>query len=140
MAKVLSIKYPWCAYVVFGSKDVENRTWKYPPKYRGRLYIHCGKKQDSTARLPFRVDRAKEQGLIQQNFWPRYFDDIAGTVIGYVDLDDIRRDDIDSPWYTGDLGLILSNPQPLLRPVPWRGQLGFFNVPDAVLKAAQEAR
>ena len=133
MIKVLSVKFPWCIYIIYGTKDVENRTWKYPQKYRGRLYIHCGKKMDQLARIPFLIDRNKEQQLLKQNLWQRGFRDIAGKIIGYVDLDDIRRNNVDSSWYTGDLALMLSNPVALPDPIPVRGQLGFFNVDDTIL-------
>jgi len=140
MAKVLSIRPPWSIWIIYGSKDVENRVWRYPPKYRGRLYIHCSKKTDTSAVVPILVDKIKELQLINSNFGLGKISDVAGAIIGYVELDDIRRGDIDSPWYTGDLGLILSNPQPLAKPVPWRGQLGIFNAPDEVLEAANRER
>jgi hypothetical protein len=39
--KVLSVKNPFSYMIVFGIKDVENRTWK--TDYRGKLLIHsCG--------------------------------------------------------------------------------------------------
>ncbi|PIE97453.1 MAG: hypothetical protein CR988_07775 [Treponema sp.] len=36
--KVLSVKNPFSYLIIYGGKDVENRTWK--TDYRGRLYIH----------------------------------------------------------------------------------------------------
>lgn len=36
--KVLSVKNPFAYSIIYGGKDVENRTWN--TDYRGRLYIH----------------------------------------------------------------------------------------------------
>lgn len=39
--------------------------------------------------------------------------------------------DVDMRWWTGDYGLVLSDPQPLAEPVPWRkGRLGIWTMSD----------
>ncbi len=40
--KVLSVKQPWSFLICSGIKDIENRTWKLPEKYKGeRVLIHA---------------------------------------------------------------------------------------------------
>lgn len=40
--KAISIKQPWASLIVHGIKDIENRTWKLPEKYKGkRVLIHA---------------------------------------------------------------------------------------------------
>lgn len=40
--KTLSVKQPWAYLLCAGIKDIENRTWKLPVKYRGeRVLIHA---------------------------------------------------------------------------------------------------
>ena len=40
--KTLSIKQPWAYLLCSGIKDIENRTWKLPEKYKGeRVLIHA---------------------------------------------------------------------------------------------------
>lgn len=40
--KVLSVKQPWAYLLCAGVKDIENRTWKLPEKYKGeRILIHA---------------------------------------------------------------------------------------------------
>ena len=40
--KVISIKQPFASLIVEGVKDIENRTWKLPKKYKGqRVLIHA---------------------------------------------------------------------------------------------------
>lgn len=42
--KVISIKHPWAYLECAGIKDIENRTWKLPEKYKGkRVLIHASK-------------------------------------------------------------------------------------------------
>lgn len=39
--KVLSVKQPWSFLICSGIKDIENRSWKLPEKYKGeRVLIH----------------------------------------------------------------------------------------------------
>lgn len=41
--KTLSVKQPWAYLLCTGLKDIENRTWKLPQKYKGeRVLIHVG--------------------------------------------------------------------------------------------------
>lgn len=42
--KVISIKQPWAYLICSGIKDIENRTWKLPEKYKGqRVLIHASR-------------------------------------------------------------------------------------------------
>ena len=46
--KVLSVKQPWAYLICSGIKDIENRTWKLPEKYKGeRVLIHASAKPDN---------------------------------------------------------------------------------------------
>lgn len=43
--KTLSVKQPWAYLLCAGIKDIENRTWKLPEKYKGeRVLIHASGK------------------------------------------------------------------------------------------------
>jgi len=37
--KVLTVKQPWAYLLCAGIKDIENRTWKLPEKYRGERVL-----------------------------------------------------------------------------------------------------
>ncbi len=40
-----------------------------------------------------------------------------------------------SPWFiTGNYGFVLANPKLYQKPIPYKGMLGFFEVPDEVVK------
>ena len=60
-APCLSVRQPWASLIVEGIKDIENRTWKLPEKYKGkRVLIHAGiyKKLD---KMPLGMVFSKEQ-------------------------------------------------------------------------------
>ena len=43
----------------------------------------------------------------------------------------------EQPWYTGDYGLVLSDPEPLPEPIPWRkGQQQIWRMPDELVARA----
>jgi hypothetical protein len=44
----------------------------------------------------------------------------------------------DSPWFFGRYGFVLHNARALPF-TPWRGELGFFNVPDSTLQMRHES-
>ena len=51
----------------------------------------------------------------------------SGAIIGEVDITNCV-DKSDSPWFVGKYGLVLANPVLYDKPIPYRGQLGFFEV------------
>jgi hypothetical protein len=124
---VLSIKQPWAQLIIEGRKDVEVRSWATP--YRGPLWIHTGQKLDTYANKRFnRVDLFR------------------GGIIGYAELWGIRpfsaksweawrsRHLDDSPFdeELAKYGWIFRNPKLLDRPIPLKGTIGLFSLPDTV--------
>lgn len=111
----LSIKQPWAWLIVNGHKDIENRDWS--TQLRGRIFIHAGKKHDGS---PADWD------------WPsiarpEHLD--YGGIVGEAEIVDCVAASA-SPWFQGPYGFVIRNARPLpFR--PWRGQLGFFQVPRA---------
>lgn len=46
----ISVKQPWAYLLCDGIKDIENRTWKLPEKYKGkRVYIHASAKGEKNS-------------------------------------------------------------------------------------------
>jgi len=126
----LSIRQPWAWLILHAGKDIENRDWKTP--FRGRCLIHasknCNKAEYSNA-IDFLVDRGLDHILATM---PAIDQFERGGIVGAVDIVDCT-DATDSPWFVGDFGFVLRNPKPLPF-VPWKGRLGFFNVPEDALK------
>lgn len=122
--KCISLKPPW-PYAIFKlGKNIENRTW--PTKHRGLLSIHASKTW-SEAGYNFITHRLDE-------FVPSKEHHVFGAIIGQVNLIDCV-DQSDSRWFFGDWGFELEDPVEFKKPIPYRGQLGIFDVPDRILKA-----
>lgn len=150
MKKVISIRQPWAWLIVNGFKDVENRSKR--PSHRGHIFIHASKELDSIAHtfdaycsgilslppewLPDNID------LKRMAFeWPGIENIERGGIVGEAILAGVITRGMrlldessgstyaryhQSPWFTGQFGLILANRKPLPF-MPMRGQLGIFN-------------
>ena len=122
---VLTVRQPFASLLVHGIKDVENRSWT--PRHRGAMFIHAG-------RAPAEVAPPLSAP------WLAY---PTGSVIGLVELVEITTD-ASSRW--ADHGQHHWHVRPLLvldEPVPVRGKLHLWRLPDdvaAVVEGAVELR
>ena len=121
--KALSIRQPWAWLIVNGYKDIENRTWS--TDFRGRVYVHAGKRVKQ-GDFPEQRAYIRASGLILSEEPP------LGAIIGEVTISDCV-DSLSSPWFCGPYGFLLSSPMAYKDPIPYRGQLGFFQVEEANL-------
>ena len=119
--KALSIRQPWAWLIVNGYKDIENRTWS--TDFRGRVYVHAGRKIKS-GDFPEQRNYIKQSGILLPEEPP------LGAIVGEVTITDCV-DTSSSPWFCGPYGFILSSPVAYKDPIPYRGQLGFFQVEEA---------
>jgi hypothetical protein len=127
MTLALSVRQPWASLILLAGKDIENRTWE--TRKRGPILIHAAKGmtkreyQDAmdfadangTCRIGHLLDAFEPDNL------PR------GGIIGSINLADCVYQS-DSPWFQGPYGFVLQDPKPL-EFIPFKGQLGFFDVP-----------
>lgn len=142
--KALSIKQPWAWLICAGHKDIENRNWRigrnprhglyssrdvdnFSIKLPERIYVHAGKIADWSmetenylykifdADIPFRIPRL---GTAPEQF---------GAIIGEVIITDCVTES-KSPWFVGKYGFTLTDPVLYNKPIPYKGQLGFFEV------------
>jgi hypothetical protein len=125
MMPSLSIRQPWAWLIVNGHKDVENRDW--PTKFRGAFLVHAGKTKgreqyEAAARI------AEEVGIEMPSIDALDYGGIVGQscLHGCVTASD-------SHWFVGEYGFLLRDSKPLPF-VPFRGMLGFFNVPPEAIK------
>ncbi len=120
--KCLTIKQPWTYLILNGFKDVENRCWE--TSYRGPLLIHAGltMHREALAYLRRYHDMEVDRSLLQ-----------FGVILGAVDLVDCRKKKT-SRWHRReDYGWYLENPRRLRSPIPYKGQLKLYEVPDRLL-------
>jgi hypothetical protein len=135
--KALSLRQPW-AFLYCTHKDIENRTW--PTKIRGRVLIHASHSRDDMTDdvIHNAMSRLNAYELL---YFTRHFDhrQVAfGALIGEVDIIDCVTES-DSPWFDGPpyYGFVRADPVLYAKPIPYKGRLGFFDVPDEIVRAAR---
>jgi hypothetical protein len=124
--KALSVLQPWAWLIVNGYKDIENRKWRI--NFRGRLLIHAGKRLDR-GEYAAAAELAKRNGIEI----PHSDNLLLGGVVGVAVVIGCTKASA-SPWFCGPWGWVLRDAKPL----PFRaakGQLGLFEVPNAILLA-----
>lgn len=142
--RVLSVRQPWAGSIIWFGKDRENR--KRPMNYRGPLLIHASLPEpvwgefltvrDTAAKPPEWNDERRTRGAVLGTV----------TVVGCHHANDCFkgfkvpwRERYCSPWaHLGEFHIELSEPRPLPEPVPCKGKLGLWRLPDDVEKAVRE--
>lgn len=129
--KCLSVSQPFADLIVLGKKSIELRNWN--TNFRGDFLIH--------APLKIRVEDSKRL-KINKKF-------TTGAIIGKAQLYDVKKYnsiiEIKSDqkfhfstkkFQNKTFGFMLKNVKPLRIPIPWKGQLGFFdvNIPKIKIK------
>jgi hypothetical protein len=144
--KALSILQPWAWLIVRPDltdtaqraraaadgliKDIENRSWRTP--YRGYFLVHAGKTYP-------RIEHEDQARWIEADFGivlPHYEQMQRGGVVGQARIVDCVRDHASSWKVDGSWGFVLTEQKPLAF-APFRGQLGWFDIPRDIVAAAQ---
>jgi ASCH domain len=130
--KCLTIRQPWAWLIVNGYKPIENRSW--PTKIRGNILIHSSasmsKKEAVDALMFVAKFDAKGAGLALAEAMKR--NQLAlGTIVGKANLI-MSTLAHPSPYFVGPYGHVMTNPQ-RCEPFAYKGQLGYFDVPDDVV-------
>lgn len=117
----LSILQPWAWMIAAGHKDVENRSWY--ASYRGPFLIHAG----------LRWDEELEDDLLdlEEELPELDWENVRlhrGGIIGMAEIVDCVTHS-NSRWFNGPRGFVVQNAR-LVVPFGYRGQLGFFDVPE----------
>lgn len=123
--KALSIRQPWAWAILYSTKRVENRTW--PTNFRGTFLIHAGLKYDRASA----VDIADEILAVPEPRPPA----ACGAIVGTARLVDcVRVESLEArSWALGPWCFMLDDVQPFAKPIPFKGMLGFFDVPNEIV-------
>ena len=121
--KCLSISQPFADLIISGKKTIELRKWN--TNFRGEFLIH--------APIKIRVEDCKRLKITKKL--------VTGVIIGkamlydvkkYNSLKEIKKDQkfhFASKNFQGKtFGFKIKNAKSLRIPIPWKGQLGFFDV------------
>lgn len=148
--KSLSIRQPWAFAITHLGKRIENRSWA--PTFRGRFLIHAAKgmsRAEYQHAAGFMVARglATVAGLeaLQQSILgstpaavlPEFAGLLRGGFVATARLIDVLEParNTDAWSVPGQFGLVLADVEPIPF-VPFRGSLGFFDVPDDIVAHA----
>ena len=129
--KCLSISQPFADLVISGKKSIELRNWN--SNFRGEFLIHA----------PIKIRTLDYKRLkINKKL-------VTGAIIGKATLYDVKKYNslkefmmdrkfhcTSKNFHDKKYGFMLKNPKPFRIPIPWKGQLGFFEVklPKKVIK------
>jgi hypothetical protein len=153
--KALSIRQPWAWAILHAGKRLENRDWK-GCAYRGPILIHASKGVGTLEEFGSAVDDVLDRVPDEDEAaFLAMFDEARGRVrpgrierggiVGRARIDGVIASarDLDTYgepraqfwreeqhlWYAGGFALVLADVEALPF-VPWKGELGLFEVPD----------
>lgn len=128
--KALSIRQPWAWLIVNGFKDIENRTWTC--SQRGEILIHAsaGMTRDEYEDVVDLLQYHEALSALGIQLPDRKLIERGGIVGTAVITGSTRASK--SPWFNGPHGFILRDAKSLPF-IPYKGMLGFFEVPDGVV-------
>jgi hypothetical protein len=123
----LSLRQPWAHAVLHLGKDVENRRWR--SRYRGRVILHASQTLDSNG-----LEYLRHAGfeLPDDLPWGAYVGEV--TVVSCV-----PAAECESPWGFGPWCYGLEHAVAYPSPIPGKGRLGFYPVPEEVRRMLKEA-
>lgn len=127
--KALTIKQPWAWAIMAGHKRVENRTW--PCGIASQWLLIHSARNASRAYLHESLGHLRMGGVswMKLDRWQ----DVRGAILGAVWLKGCQRGPLNMSFAEGPWCYLLDQVVTLDQPIPYQGQLGFFNVPDDVL-------
>ncbi len=131
--RAFSIRQPWAWAICYGYKPVENRDWEsWNPglTYRGPVLIHAGKREekDDVAIVVGRVGDLEDDHRRMEDHYHEHGH--LGAIVGTATIVDCVTEH-PSPWFSGPYGFVIEDARPI-RPIPYKGMLGFFRVPDEI--------
>jgi ASCH domain len=142
--RALSIQQPWAWAIAAAGKDIENRTW--PTSYRGRLAIHASKAYDDGALLPTPAALSLFMDAAAEDIRTGVPALAPGAIVAMATLVGCHPDRAHadparpcSPWaVAGQWHWEILAVRPLAEPVPCRGMLGLWPLPDDVMAAVRQ--
>lgn len=137
--KVLTIRDPWAWAIVSHAKDVENRTWR--TEYTGPVLMHAA------ARPAFKpsedMKAAREWG--REGFPWKDLRSRLGTIVGYARMTGcVPARECESDWAHcleggGGYCFLLEDRLAFREPIPLKGRLGLFDLPQEQTVAVANA-
>ena len=122
--KALSISQPFAELVTHKKKTIELRRWN--TNFRGEFLIHSP--------IKIRIEDCKRLKINPKNL-------VTGAIVGKAEIYDVKKYNsiselkVDSKkhlapksFQKNKYGFLLKNAKPFRIPIPYKGQLGFFDI------------
>ena len=139
----LSVMQPWASAIAYGKKTVENRTWGAPEWITGQaIAVHAsrGVDWDATAAAWIAAGLTPYDGTAKHKAWTASLTLGAVVAVARVTGSCVpwKCGGECSPWAVkGQDHWQLADVRPLADPVPCRGMLGLWRLPDDVEQAVR---
>ncbi len=125
-------------------KDVENRTWPLTRFFKPidlpvRVYLHASKTATPDDELQVIWSTLNPEQL--KEFYLVNFKAYRGAIIGEITFTEnvfeshLSHPITDSPWFYGPYGFVAKDGILYEYPIPYKGTLGFFEIPAGVVPA-----
>jgi hypothetical protein len=155
--RCITVQQPWAWAIIHGGKNIENRTqlgmWRRA--VGTTIAVHAGAQISEHGMADERIGHAlRDRGHIHMPpaaFSPPGLNSLLGApihrsaILGVVDVDDVHPAagccepwgehdywDADGDYRPDVVHLVLTNPQALTVPVPCRGKLGLWSLPEDI--------
>jgi hypothetical protein len=122
--RALSLKQHWLYAITDIDKRIENRSWPPPAHIIGkRIALHASKTIDINSKAEiYRIS-----GITVPDHTPRGVIVATAVIRGYVESGGSS-----DKWFFGDYGWILNDVAKLDKPIPCKGMLSLWHVPDEI--------
>ena len=129
--RALTLWRPWDQAILFGGKNLENRSWAPWARIHGRfICIHAGQKYDNAGV----VEMAKECLYVP----PSPSVSQAGVIVGVARVTGSVTES-DSPWFSGPFGWVLEDAIAFKTPVATKGTQGLWMVKGRLLSKVRKS-
>lgn len=130
--KCLSVSQPFADLIISGKKTIELRKWN--TNFRGEFLIHS----------PLKIRKEDSKRLkINKKF-------VTGAIVGKAEIYDVKKYNskkelkkdrefhfVSKHHFDNKFGFMLKNAKSLRFPIPFKGQLGFFEVDLPKIKVSK---
>jgi hypothetical protein len=142
--RAITIHQPWASLITLGEKRYETRAWQ--TSHRGRVAIHAGRGLPADVRVVLGMPPFFE--VLSRHAIRDNSQLIRGAVIGVAELVDCVPTETVEREVAGTFEEQFGDFRPgrwawkmigavaFAEPVPYRGKLGMFDVPDRILEPA----
>jgi hypothetical protein len=127
----ISLLQPWAWAILWAGKDIENRTWDLPAQFVGRRVMLRASKRVSRDEFDGAADMIEGVSGVRVSSYELV---PMGALVGAVTFTgSIHPGNDGVRWHFPDqFCWIVHDAKPLPEPIPCKGMLGFWRIPDDV--------